>query len=183
MICLTLFSYSGLAQDKPLLKEVLLDGKPAILNVRTGKITLTKGIRKNNKADVSKTEEHEKTKVNEVSVAVSNTNIESSPESDFHFVKAGETMFALSKQYNTTLTKLKEANNLSTTLLRVGQKLLVKNFDRYDSTLNGFDSWIVSKGDTLYSIAKKANTTVSHLKQLNGLKENTIFIGQILRLK
>ena len=38
----------------------------------------------------------------------------------------------------------------------------------------------VKKGDTLYSIAKKFNTTIALIKELNGLKSNTISIGQHL---
>ncbi|WP_274475350.1 glucosaminidase domain-containing protein [Mangrovimonas aestuarii] len=39
---------------------------------------------------------------------------------------------------------------------------------------------VVSKGDTLYSISKKYNLTVDKLKQINGLKDNSISIGQEL---
>ena len=38
----------------------------------------------------------------------------------------------------------------------------------------------VIKGDTLYSISKKYNTTVESLRQMNGLEDNIISIGQIL---
>lgn len=38
----------------------------------------------------------------------------------------------------------------------------------------------VKKGDTLYSLAKKFNTTVAKLKELNGLKSNQLSIGQHL---
>lgn len=41
----------------------------------------------------------------------------------------------------------------------------------------------VRKGDTLYSIARWFNTTVEKLKELNGLKDNVISIGQRLRVK
>jgi flagellum-specific peptidoglycan hydrolase FlgJ len=41
----------------------------------------------------------------------------------------------------------------------------------------------VIKGDTLYSIARKFNTTVSNLKKINKLRGNTISIGQELILK
>ena len=40
----------------------------------------------------------------------------------------------------------------------------------------------VSKGDTLYSIAKKYNTTVDELKKLNNLTNNTLSIGQTLKV-
>ena len=42
------------------------------------------------------------------------------------------------------------------------------------------DYYTVKKGDTLYSIAKKFDTTVDKLKELNGLKNNTLSIGQKL---
>jgi LysM repeat protein len=41
----------------------------------------------------------------------------------------------------------------------------------------------VVKGDTLYSISKKYDTTVDVLKEINGLKDNTLSIGQILRIR
>lgn len=41
----------------------------------------------------------------------------------------------------------------------------------------------VVKGDTLYSIARKFNLSVTKLKKLNKLRENTISIGQQLILK
>ena len=41
----------------------------------------------------------------------------------------------------------------------------------------------VQKGDTLYSIAKKFNTEVAILKEINGLTDNTISIGQHLLTK
>lgn len=43
--------------------------------------------------------------------------------------------------------------------------------------------YIVKKGDTLYSIALENNITVSELKQLNNLINNTIYVGQQLYLK
>ena len=41
----------------------------------------------------------------------------------------------------------------------------------------------VKKGETLYSISKKYNTTVDELKSLNGLKSNLIQTDQVLKIK
>ncbi|MBL7869583.1 MAG: glucosaminidase domain-containing protein [Flavobacterium lindanitolerans] len=41
----------------------------------------------------------------------------------------------------------------------------------------------VTKGDTLYSISKKFNTTVDDLKRLNNLSDNAISIGQFIKVK
>lgn len=45
-----------------------------------------------------------------------------------------------------------------------------------------FTQHIVKKGDTLYDIAKKYKTTVAKIKSLNGLKSDTIYSGQKLKL-
>ena len=43
--------------------------------------------------------------------------------------------------------------------------------------------YIVKKGDTLYSIARDNNLSVSELKKLNNLTSNTLSIGQRLKIK
>ena len=66
------------------------------------------------------------------------------------------------------------------------------NLDKYDrmkpvknTPTRGYtnDYHKVVKGDTLYSISKKYNTTVAHLKEVNGLKSNDISIGQHILIK
>ncbi|TRW25136.1 LysM peptidoglycan-binding domain-containing protein [Flavobacterium zepuense] len=53
-----------------------------------------------------------------------------------------------------------------------------------ENTVGATDgSHTVVKGDTLYSISKKHNTTVDALIQLNGLAGNAISIGQVLKVK
>lgn len=47
----------------------------------------------------------------------------------------------------------------------------------------GAGSYKVSQGDTLYSISKKHNLTVDELMRLNGLSDNNIAIGQVLKVK
>ena len=96
-----------------------------------------------------------------------------------HEVKPKETLYGLSKRYGVLLADLKRANNLETTLIKTGQILRVQNFDELFNT----DTWLVVKGDTLYNISKRTNTTVEQLKALNNLSSSLIKIGQVLRLK
>lgn len=44
------------------------------------------------------------------------------------------------------------------------------------------DTYKVMKGDTLYSIANKLDTTVDELKKLNKLMNNNLYIGQVLKI-
>ena len=42
--------------------------------------------------------------------------------------------------------------------------------------------YIVKKGDSLWSIASKNNTTVDNIKKLNNLSSNNLSVGQVLKL-
>ncbi|MBS9774981.1 MAG: glucosaminidase domain-containing protein, partial [Tenacibaculum sp.] len=79
---------------------------------------------------------------------------------------------------------------------RYPQKLigLIKryNLDKYDRMASvkvkdnqpiSSNYYKVRKGDTLYSIATKHNISVERLKQINGLVDNIISIGQYLLIK
>ncbi|MCB0382151.1 MAG: LysM peptidoglycan-binding domain-containing protein [Psychroserpens sp.] len=72
------------------------------------------------------------------------------------------------------------ANNLETTLIKEGETLRVRNFESDNKVAETV--WIVSKGDTLYNIAKRNNTTVEDLKTLNDLSDNLIKVGQKLQV-
>jgi flagellum-specific peptidoglycan hydrolase FlgJ len=50
-------------------------------------------------------------------------------------------------------------------------------------TINSSDSYVVLKGDTLYSISKKFNISIDFLKQKNQLIDNTLSLGQSLIVK
>lgn len=101
---------------------------------------------------------------------------------NFHIIKKDETLFSLSRRYKLSLNELKRINNLDTDVIKVGKKLRITHIEvTNDVTTEAI--WVVSKGDTLYAIAKKSGTSVGAIKQLNGLTSNLVRIGEILKLK
>ena len=101
----------------------------------------------------------------------------SPPETeDFYIVKKGDTLYKIANDYNITVQALKDINNLVTDTIEVGQKLFLKSEQTTPKT------YIVKKGDTLYSIATAFNTTPNKIKQENNIQGNTIYIGQELKL-
>ena len=48
---------------------------------------------------------------------------------------------------------------------------------------NILKTYIVKKGDTLYSISKKLKITVDDIVKINNISGNNLSIGQILKLK
>jgi LysM repeat protein len=177
IITLTILSLGAFAQSKVEYRAVILDGKPARLNVATGKITLVVNSVYLEKAKQSKTSEQ----YLDEDASIDNT-------SNFHVVKEGETLFKIANRYNTSLMELRRANNLETTLVNKGQTLRVKNFNRETSKqvsqptykVNYEDVHSVEKGQTLYGIARSYNISINELKYYNNLSSSVIKIGQKL---
>ena len=112
-----------------------------------------------------------------------NNNNESNPlECIVYTVKKGDSLYSISKKYNTTVDEIKRYNNLSSNLLNIGDRIIIPcNIENdYKDLNNNFVDYIVSKGDSLYSISKKFNTTVDKIIELNDLKSNNLSIGQRL---
>ena len=74
------------------------------------------------------------------------------------------------------MQEIMDFNNLGSTILTVGQVI------RIPSNTSSSTAYTVKNGDTLYSIARKYNTSVDSIKTKNNLTSNTLSIGQKLRI-
>ena len=103
---------------------------------------------------------------------------------DYYTVKKGDTLWSIANKYNISVNELKALNNLNSNMLSIGQKLKIKEDNDIIIDIPDIPNiYVVEKGDTLYSIANKFNTTVNNLKDINNLIDNTLSIGQILLIK
>ena len=102
------------------------------------------------------------------------SNVEKEENNISYTVQKGDSLYSIARKYDTTIDRIKKLNNLTTNLLSIGQVLLIPTDTNLETT------YTVQKGDSLYSIAKKYDTTVDRLKQLNNLSSNLLSIGQIL---
>ncbi|OQY39688.1 MAG: hypothetical protein B6229_03200 [Spirochaetaceae bacterium 4572_7] len=80
-----------------------------------------------------------------------------------HIIKPGDTIFGLAMKFNTTTSKIMKDNDLTTSLLSIGQNLIINIIEP--------DEYIVKKGDNLSSIAYNKNITLKHLLLLNRIDE------------
>ena len=94
--------------------------------------------------------------------------------SNIYIVKSGDSLYSISKKYNTTVDELKRINNLTSNLLSINQKLIIPSNNESNNI------YIVKSGDSLYSISRKFNTTVDELKRINNLTSNLLSINQKL---
>lgn len=95
-------------------------------------------------------------------------------------IVSGDSLWAIASKYNTTVDKLKSLNNLSSNTLQIGQKLIIEKSSDEPAVSNNKINYTVQKGDSLWLIANKYNTTVDKIKNENNLKSNTLQIGQVL---
>ena len=108
---------------------------------------------------------------------------------NLYIVTRGDTLSSIARKFNITVDELKEANNLTSNALIVGQELRIPKTQELDQDTTGEDeemdmfvTYTVKKGDSLYSIANSYNTTVDIIKDVNNLTNNTLAIGQILKI-
>lgn len=114
-------------------------------------------------------------------IALTLLGAQSAAHADQITVKAGDTLSALAKQYNTTTDQLAKANNISNAnLITVGQQL---NTDG-SSTQGGKQTITVKAGDTLSALAAEYGTTVDQIVADNNLgsADAILQIGQQLTI-
>ncbi len=100
---------------------------------------------------------------------------------NYYIVSPGDTLYSLANKYNTTIDQIITLNNLKSTILEVGDKLIIPNYSSVIDDDNETE-YIVQRGDTLYSIANKFDTSVSKIKDLNNLTSNILVVGQKLKI-
>ena len=96
---------------------------------------------------------------------------------DIYTVNNNETIESISKKLNINPNLLSSINN-NITSLQSGMTLLIPKKDN-----EYFDYYKISKGDTLYNIARKYNINVNMLANLNGLdNEDYIYPNQMIMI-
>lgn len=92
-------------------------------------------------------------------------------------VKKGDSLWKISREFDISIPDLIKLNQLTNLTLQIGDQLLVPKKEINE------DIYIVKAGDTLWSIAKNNNITVSELKDFNNLENNLLTLGQELKIK
>ncbi len=103
------------------------------------------------------------------------------PSQTTYVVVPGDSLWKIANDNNVSVDDIIALNNLKSTLLHIGDKLLLP-VSGTAAEPSSYVNYKVNTGDSLYSIAKKYNTTVAEIKRLNNLTSNLLSIGQILNV-
>jgi len=96
-------------------------------------------------------------------------------------VRRGDNLWTLANRYGTTVERIKRDNNLRSSTLQPGQRLVLRGSGA--PTSGGKGTYVVRRGDTLGRIAQANGVSLSRLISANGLsRRSTIYPGQKLVL-
>jgi membrane-bound lytic murein transglycosylase D len=109
----------------------------------------------------------------------------------YHRVRRGETLSIIARKYRTSVRRIMRANNLRSSHYIVAGRLLKipqrgykyspkkrrRHYTKYKTTHT------VSRGDSLWNIAKRYGVTTKKIQELNNLPTTELYIGQVLRLR
>lgn len=127
-----------------------------------------------------------------------------------HQVQAGESLFAISREYGVTIAEIQQWNNLSGTSLEAGRELIIflpdeeagqtapptveeiEQMDQEERTSivrsvtessSDSDTYTVRSGDTLTQIARNHDMTVAELRSMNNLQGDMLRVGQRITVR
>ena len=98
-------------------------------------------------------------------------------------VKAGDTLSTIASRYGVSVVRLKRANRLSGDSLRIGDRLEIPTpvtVSEAPKRVAQSRTHRVRSGESLYTIGKRYGVSVDRIKAANGLRRNTIRVGQEL---
>lgn len=99
-----------------------------------------------------------------------------------HQVEAKETLFAISRRYQTPVGEIVQANETLKAGLKIGQQIRLPFVSKAEIP-SGSNLHKVNPGETLFAISKKYNVSVGELMEWNQLKGNDLSVGQALIIK
>ncbi|MDR7073200.1 LysM peptidoglycan-binding domain-containing protein [Fictibacillus barbaricus] len=119
-------------------------------------------------------------------------NADGSVQSRVHKVQKGDTLWGISRKYNTTVAAIQKLNLLKSTNLYIGQSLKVSGQTTAATQTvsapptkvasSSATTYVVKSGNTLWGISHSYGITVKQLVDSNNLKSNTIHPGQKLKI-
>lgn len=108
------------------------------------------------------------------------TYLNQCPEGNSYVVQTGDTLYAISRFYNVSLDDLIEANpDIDPELITQGQIICIPLTAPLTNCPIGATTYIVQKGDSFYSIAKRNKMRLSALLKANpNINPDALLIGQ-----
>lgn len=102
------------------------------------------------------------------------------PPGTWHLVQPKETWYGIARQYKVTVKELISMNPQVDTL-KIGMKVRIPELSGKNQVITGnYAEHTVKPQETLYSLAKRYNTTIDEITRLNPVLADGLKVGQVL---
>jgi peptidoglycan endopeptidase LytF len=103
------------------------------------------------------------------------------PGGNFYTIRAGDTLFAISRRFNVSLDDLLEANpNIDPNRLMIGQRICIPLGEPGECPANT-QPYTIRAGDTFFAIAQRFNVSLEALIAANpGVNPDALLVGQVI---
>ncbi|OIR62568.1 peptidoglycan endopeptidase [Bacillus sp. FMQ74] len=121
----------------------------------------------------------------------SNKSSSSSSSTGTYKVQLGDSLWKIANKVNMSIAELKVLNNLKSDTIYVNQVLKTKSSGSDTSSkdtssksnqTSATTKYTVKSGDSLWKIANNYNLTVQQIRNVNNLKSDVLYVGQVLKL-
>lgn len=178
---------------KELVKEHVVEQGQTLTTIAKMHKMYVADIKKFNNLKVSNVKVGDKLKLQPVTeVEAENKEVIAAvqPEETFYTVEKGQNIFQIAKLNKVSVNDIMNWNNMTTTTINVGDKLKIERVaevmveapKKKRSKYEEQKLYIVQKGDSLFKISQKHQTTVTELKKKNNIKENDLKPGMKLKI-
>jgi D-gamma-glutamyl-meso-diaminopimelic acid endopeptidase CwlS len=99
-----------------------------------------------------------------------------------YIVRSGDILAEIADMYDVSISDLKDWNGLNSDKILVGQKLKIYSNKKVSTKKSSKQTYTVKQGDNLTQIADNYNVGVDELKDWNGLDDDVIYTGQVLKI-
>lgn len=105
-----------------------------------------------------------------------------------YVVRRGDSLSKIAARFSMSVTELKRINGLKSNNIYPGQRLRTRSYTVQSSRSRpspGYAEmdYVVRRGDTLSKIAAQFSTSLTALKQSNGIRLDRIYVGQRLKIR
>lgn len=100
-----------------------------------------------------------------------------------HKVKSGETLYGISKLYNVSQDSVISYNPNCIDGIKAGEELIIPQSSDVNSDNDNIVYHTIAKGNTLYNISNRYNTTIEEIIKLNpGVSPTNFKIGEVIKI-
>jgi len=96
-------------------------------------------------------------------------------------VSRGDTLSEIADRFNVSMSAIKQANNMNSNTIRVGQKLTLPTGLISPSTIS-YVEHTIARGETLSEIASNYSIPLARIRETNQLNSDIIRIGQVIKI-